>query len=286
MVGSASVETYLDRILGGTRLRLSETKRRRSFGDLERDVRDAAPTRDFAAALREPGMSLIAEFKRKSPSKGVIRADAMPVRVARSYERGGARALSVLTEPEFFSGFLIDLQAARGVTALPALRKDFVLDPYQVLEARVAGADAVLLIVAAINDSGLFAELAAAATDYGLAALVEVHDERELDAAFEVEPAIVGINQRNLRTFTVDTGLAIRLRARIPKEVTAVAESGIGTRRDVESLEEAGVDAILVGESLMRARDPAAATASLLGREEPDPETEEDLQREPIPADQ
>ena len=279
------MDTYLDRILASTRLRLAESQRRRSFGDLEGDARAQPAPRDFAGALRAEGISLIAEFKRRSPSKGVIRADATPARTARAYERGGARALSVLTEPEFFSGSLVDLEATRGVTALPALRKDFIVDPYQVVEARAAGADAVLLIVAALGDPGRYAELAAAARDYALAALVEVHDEWELDAAFAVEPAIVGVNQRDLRTFAVDTRLAVRLRARVPHGVVVVAESGIATRADVEALEQAAVDALLVGESLMRAADPASATAALLGREEADPETDEDLGREPVSSD-
>ena len=159
----------------------------------------------------------------------------------------------MLTEPEFFSGSLDDLAAAREATTLPALRKDFVLDPYQVVEARAGGADAVLLIVAALPDRGLFAELAAAAADYGLAALVEVHAERELDAAFEIDPELVGVNQRDLRTFDVDNGLAVRLRGRIPAGVAVVAESGIAERAGVEELEAAAVDGILVGETLMRA---------------------------------
>lgn len=279
------MDTYLDRILAATRARLSESRRHRSLGDLEGDARAQPSPRDFAGALQAEGISLIAEFKRRSPSKGVIRADATPARTARAYERGGARALSVLTEPEFFSGSLADLPAARGVTALPALRKDFVIDAYQVVEARAAGADAVLLIAAALGDPGRYADLAAAARDYGLAALVEVHDEWELDAAFAVEPAIVGVNQRDLKTFAVDTRLAIRLRARVPEGVIVVAESGIATRADVEALEEAEIDAVLVGESLMRAADPAAATAALLGREEADPETDEDRERQPVSSD-
>ncbi|HEU5002752.1 MAG TPA: indole-3-glycerol phosphate synthase TrpC [Actinomycetota bacterium] len=279
------MDTYLDRILDATRRRLVDAQARRSLGDLERDVREVGSPRDFTGALRAEGISLIAEFKRRSPSKGAIRADATPQRTARAYERGGARALSVLTEPDFFSGSLADLQAARRVTALPAIRKDFVLEPYQVVEARLAGADAILLIVAALRDPGRYAELAAAARDYGLAALVEIHDEWELDAAFAVEPAIVGVNQRDLRTFAVDTGLAIRMRPRIPPDVVVVAESGIATRADVTALEEADVDAMLVGETLMRAPDPAAATATLLGREEPDPETDEDLEPEPVSSD-
>src|SRR2546421_4282861 len=262
------METYLDRILDATRARVAQSRRRRSFEDLDREARDTPPPRPFADAIRAPGMSLIAEFKRRSPSAGEIRVGADPAEVAEAYEQGGARALSVLTEPEFFSGSLEDLAAAREATSLPALRKDFVLDPYQVVEARAGGADTVLLIVAALPDPGLFAELAAAASDYGLAALVEVHEERELDAAFGIDPELVGVNQRDLRSFEVDTGLAVRLRGLIPPGVAVVAESGIGGRAAVEELEAAGVDGILVGETLMRAGDPGKAASALLGRDE------------------
>ena len=259
------MDTYLDRILERTRTLVALSVRRRGFEDLDREARLAGPDRGFAGAIRQPGMSLIAEIKRRSPSKGVIRASIDPADVAQAYQRGGARALSVLTEPEFFAGSLDDLVKARDATSLPALRKDFVIDPYQIVEARAAGADAVLLIVAALPDAGLFRELGSAAASYGLAALIEVHSEWELDQAFEIEPDLVGVNQRDLRTFDVDTGLAARLRPRIPAEVAVVAESGIAGRADVEALEAAGVEGILVGETLMRAGDPAAATAELLG---------------------
>src|SRR2546421_1681802 len=259
------METYLDRILDATRARVAQSRRRRSCEGLDREARNPPPPRPFADAIRAPGMSLIAEFKRRSPSAGEIRAGADPAEVAAAYQRGGARALSVLTEPEFFSGSLDDLAKARQASTLPVLRKDFVVDPYQIVEARAGGADAVLLIVAAIPDPVLFAELADAAAHYGLAALVEVHSEWELDAAFEIAPELVGVNQRDLRTFDVDKGLAIRLRRRIPPDVAMVAESGIADRADVAALEEAGVRAMLVGETLMRAGDPARAARELLG---------------------
>ena len=259
------METYLDTILERTRVRVELTRRERPFEELDRETRNAGPTRDLAGAIRAEGMSLVAEIKRRSPSKGVIQASVDPAEVADAYERGGARALSVLTEPEFFSGSLDDLATARQAVALPVLRKDFVVDLYQIVEARAGGADAVLLIVAAIPDPALFAELADAAAHYSLAALVEVHSEWELDAAFEITPELVGVNQRDLRTFDVDTGLAIRLRRRIPGDVAMVAESGIADRAGVEALEEAGVEAMLVGETLMRAGDPARAARELLG---------------------
>lgn len=260
------MQTYLDRILDSTRVRVAEAKRHRPPSGVERDAAEADPPRGFAAAIRAPGMSLIAEIKRRSPSKGEIRSGIDPAQVAAAYERGGARCLSVLTEPDHFSGCLQDLARARAATALPALRKDFVVDAFQVAEARAGGADAILLIVAALPDPGLFADLAATAAGYGMAALIEVHDEWELEAASAVGPELIGVNQRDLRTFAVDAGLARRLRPQVPAHIPMVAESGIVSRGDVEALEGAGIEAMLVGETLMRADDPAAATAMLLGR--------------------
>lgn len=258
--------SYLDQILDATRERLSADRRRRSFGDLEREAGALPAPRDFIGAVREPGISLVAEMKRRSPSAGDVRPDADPRHLATRFEEGGARAVSVLTEPFFFSGSLGDLEVVRGACGLPVLRKDFVVDPYQVVEARAAGADAVLLIVAAVDGSTHLGELHAAAADYGLAALVEIHSEREMDVAFEAEPSLIGVNQRDLATFRVDRGLAARLRRHIPQDVAVIAESGISSRADVEELEEAAVDGILVGEALMRSDDPARAIAALLGR--------------------
>jgi indole-3-glycerol phosphate synthase len=260
------VRTYLDRILEFTYDRVEDEKRHRSFGDLDREALAQPPPRPFLAAMRGSRISLIAEFKRRSPSRGEIRTNYSPEQAAEAYQEGGASALSVLTEPEFFSGSLDDLKAARAACRLPVLRKDFMVDPLQIVQSRAEGADAILLIVAALPDRGRFAELAAAAREYGLTALVEIHDPHELDAAFDIEPKLVGVNQRNLSTFEVDTGLAIKLRPEIPEEVAMVAESGITTRAQVEELESAGVNAILVGETLMRSEDPAAAAAELLGR--------------------
>lgn len=262
--------SYLDRIVEATRHRLGEARRQRSFNDLEREASSRGAARDFLGSLRAPGIRLVAEFKRRSPSRGPIGDHDDPAEVAKSYERGGAAAMSVLTEPAFFSGSLADLESAREACRLPVLRKDFLLDPYQVVEARAAGADAVLLIVGAIDDPGLRAELAAATAEIGMAALVEVHDEWELDGAFEIDAALIGVNQRDLTTFDIDPELAIRLRGRIPQDVAVVAESGISSRGEVASLEEAGVDAVLVGETLMRAPDPQRAVEDLLGREQPE----------------
>ncbi len=256
--------SYLERIVAATRDALPARRAARPVGDLEREARAAPAPRDFTGAVCAPGISLIAEIKRRSPSAGEIRPGAEPGEIASAFERGGARALSVVTEPRFFGGSLDDLAAARAACPLPALRKDFVLDAYQVVEARAAGADAVLLIVAALEQT-LLAELAAAAAELGLAALVEVHDEAELERALAIDPNLVGVNQRNLAAFEVDQSLAARLRREVPPGVGFVAESGIGTRADVEALEDARVDAMLVGESLMRADDPARAASSLLG---------------------
>lgn len=173
--------------------------------------------------------------------------------------------MSVLTEPDFFGGSLEDLRTARGACDLPVLRKDFVIDPYQVAEARASGADAVLLIVAAIAGGGLLLELISACSDLGMAALVEVHSSDELEVALDAGSLLVGINQRDLTTFEIDRGLASRLRPEVPAGVVVIAESGIWTRADVEALEGAGLDGVLVGESLMKAADPAAAVSALLG---------------------
>lgn len=257
--------TYLDTILEATRDRLAAEKRRRSMADYDRDAYHMPKSRDFVGALSAPGMSVIAEFKRRSPSKGLIREDMEPNQAAEWYEQGGARAMSVLTEPQFFSGSLDDLHRARAAIGLPVLRKDFVIDPYQVAQSRAEHADAILLIVAALEDLGLFKELMAAAADYGLAVLVEAHDEQEVDTALSLKPSLLGINQRNLRNFEVDTGLAARLRTKVTPGVAVVCESGISDRQQVQALEEAQVDAILVGETLMRAADPSQAIRTLLG---------------------
>jgi indole-3-glycerol phosphate synthase len=237
--------------------------------------------RPFHDALARPGMSLISELKRASPSRGPIQPDADAAEVVSAYERAGASACSILTEPEYFGGSLADLEAARAATRLPLLRKDFIVDRYQLLEARAAGADAALLIVAAMGVPELRHLIEEAdrigldalvevhheiAIRLGLDVLIEVHDATELEAALALNPPIVGINNRNLKTLDVDIETAHRLRRGLPAEVVAVAESGITTRHDVERLEEAGVDAILVGETLMRAGDPAATVAKLLGR--------------------
>lgn len=259
------MNSRLVEIIEATRLRVSAEKKQHSLNDLEREAAFAGPPRDFLGALRARGISLLAEIKRSSPSAGHIRADADPAVLVQAYEEGGARAVSVLTEPEFFGGSLQDLRIARSAAGLPVLRKDFLLDPYQVVQSRAGEADAVLLIVAALADRSLYADMRAAAAACGLPAVVEVHDEYELETAFTVEPEIIGVNQRDLHTFEVDTLLAVRLRREIPADVAMVAESGIKSRADVIELEKAEVDAVLVGEILMRAEQPSLAVRELLG---------------------
>ncbi|HVE90709.1 MAG TPA: indole-3-glycerol phosphate synthase TrpC [Actinomycetota bacterium] len=232
---------------------------------LQSRVSSALPPRDFAAAVRAPGMSLIAEFKRASPSRGVLNEGLDPAVQARCYEAGGAAALSVLTEPEFFKGSAADLAAAREATQLPVLWKDFVIDPRQVLLARAWYADAVLLIVRILSDE-MLGLLMHETHRLGMAALVEVFDEKDLARAADAGASIVGVNHRDLETFEEDPDATVRLRPLVPAGVAVVGESAISSRRDVEALESAGVDAVLVGEALVRAEDAAARVRELLGR--------------------
>lgn len=227
---------------------------------------DAEPARGFSAALRRAGeVRLLAEVKRRSPSAGAIRPGADPAEIAVSYRDGGAAALSVLTDGVYFGGDLSALRAARAAVDLPVLRKDFVIDPVQVWEARAAGADAVLLI-ARILDGELLGDLHAEAEEAGLDVLVEVHGRADLARALEIGATLVGVNNRDLRTFTTDLAVTRELAPLVPGGVTLVAESGIRSGADVEDLGAAGVDAVLVGESLMRQADVRAATAELVGR--------------------
>jgi indole-3-glycerol phosphate synthase len=220
--------------------------------------------RDFAAALRGEGLSCIAEIKRRSPSKGDLDPDLQPELVAKEYVAGGAACLSVLTDSEFFGGSPTDLVAAREASGLPALRKDFTVAEADVVDARLMGADAVLLIVAALDDD-LLGRCAARADALGLAALVEVHDEAELRRALAADARIVGVNQRDLRTFSVDQERACALAAMIPSDVLAVAESGIRHADDARRMAEAGFDAVLVGEILVRADDRGGQLRDLVG---------------------
>jgi len=247
-------------------------QKRAEIAGLDYRYRDWAPPerpparRDFAAALRAPGISLIAEFKRRSPSRGEISPRARPMDTARAYEAAGAAALSVLTDGEFFGGSLDDLRAARGATGLPTLRKDFIIAPCQVAEAAGGdGPDCLLLIAAALETEAL-RELIALAARCGQAALVETHDEADLERALAAGAAIIGINNRDLRTFEVTLDTTVRLRPRLPESRLVVAESGVHTRDDILRLSDVGVDGVLVGEALMAAESPERKIAELLGR--------------------
>jgi len=222
-----------------------------------------AGRRDFRQALATRAPAIIAEIKKASPSKGLLAPDFDPVRLARQYAAGGAAALSVLTDQAFFQGSLADLAAARGVCQLPVLRKDFTLGESDVLEAAAGGADAILLI-AAILEAGEIRGLGALAASYGMAALVEVHDERDLAKAIEAGAAMVGVNNRDLNTFEVTLETSLRLAERIPPAVLKVSESGIRSARDIERLRQAGYQAFLVGEHLVKSADPAAALQVLV----------------------
>jgi indole-3-glycerol phosphate synthase len=253
----------LDDILARTRTDLAARQAAQPLPALEAVAAARPAVRSLAGVLRRPGqVACIAEFKRRSPSVGWIAESADPAATVRHYAEGGAQALSILTDGPFFGGSLADLGAARAACELPVLRKDFIVDRYQIVEARAAVADALLLIVAALSDPEL-ASLLAATREAGLEALVEAHDAEEVGRAVAAGAAVIGINNRDLRTFTVDRDLACRLRAQIPPDRIVVAESGIRDAADVARLRAAGIDAMLVGETLMRAPHPAAALRAL-----------------------
>jgi indole-3-glycerol phosphate synthase len=254
--------SVLEEIVAKTRERVAERRRAHPIEDV---LAARGPARrPFGEALVRPGVNVIAEFKRRSPSRGLLRGDLTVEATARAYEAAGGAALSILTEQDYFGGSLEDLRAARNATRrLPALRKDFVVDAYQIWEARAAGADAVLLIAAALDDRELRA-LMAEAHAARLETLVEVHDRGELDRALGAEARLVGVNNRNLKTLEVTLETALALAPQIPDEVVAVAESGIRHGEDVRRLRDAGYDAFLVGEHLMAAPDPGAALRALV----------------------
>lgn len=261
MTGAAG--DLLGAIVAATKRRVATSRSRVGAADLERQALAMPVPRGFRAALAAPGFRVIAECKRRSPSRGVLRAAYDPAAIARRYVAAGAAAVSVLTEPAFFDGALEHLQAVRLAVDVPLIRKDFIIDPYQVIEARAAGADAVLLIVAALDDDTLRG-LLGDARHLGLDVLVEAHDEAELDRAVAAGADLVGVNNRNLRTLAVDLEASRRLAARMPAGVLAVAESGLRTGADLRDLAAIGYRAFLVGERLMSAPDPGAALAELL----------------------
>jgi indole-3-glycerol phosphate synthase len=253
----------LDKILDRKRAEVATARKLRSEAELRARPLYAEARRGFLDRMQLGGRAVIAEIKKASPSRGVIRADFNPVVHAHQYTQAGARCLSVLTDGPFFQGNLDDLEAVRGATPIPLLRKDFMLDPYQVVEARASGADCILLIVAALGDAEL-RDLAAVAGDEGLDVLVEVHDEKELERALASGAGFIGVNNRNLHTFETSLDVTRRLAALVPDDVTLVSESGLRTAADLAGMEAIGVHCFLIGESLMKERDPGAALHALL----------------------
>jgi len=256
----------LDKIVAVKREEISAARRLRDLPSLRRDAESLGGQRDFVAALRQKiaagQAGVIAEVKKASPSKGVLRERFVPAEIAASYAQHGAACLSVLTDVQFFQGGNAYLEQARAACALPALRKDFMVDAYQVYEARAIGADCILLIVACLDD-GLMAELEAQAHELGMAVLVEVHDGAELDRALRLKTPLVGINNRNLRTFEVTLDTTLGLLKHVPDDRLLVTESGILAKSDVKRMRDANVHAFLVGEAFMRAADPGVALADL-----------------------
>ncbi len=261
---TSTSKNVLDEIVEHKRVEVKLAKSRVSAVELSAQVADLPATRGFARAIEQAeDMALIAEVKKASPSAGLIRADFDPVALAKTYVQHGATCLSVLTDERFFQGSLDYLKQIRRAVDVPLLRKEFVIDPYQILEARVAGADAILLIAECLSQS-LMEELFGKATELGLDTLIELHDEEHLDRVLSIGSKLVGINNRNLKTMVTDLQQTERLAARIPAEVLLVGESGIRTRTDVDRLKLAGARAILVGESLMKQPDVGAAVEALM----------------------
>jgi indole-3-glycerol phosphate synthase len=257
----------LEEFVVAARESVERRKRERSLDELRREADSHHLARPFAEALSRPGTSLIAEHKRRSPSAGTIREGASCAEIVRAYERGGAAAVSVLTEEAHFGGSLDDLREARAATDLPLLRKDFTVDPYQLYEAKAAGADAVLLVVGSLERDQL-ASLYSLAHELDLDAIVEIASEEELEVALAVDADVIGINNRNLEDFKVDITKTFDLIADVPAGKVVVSESGIHGRHQIEELEGVGVDAVLVGETLMRAPDPEAVVRELTHSEE------------------
>ncbi|RIK80139.1 indole-3-glycerol phosphate synthase TrpC [candidate division KSB1 bacterium] len=258
-------QSFLARIVAHKQEEVRRAKRKSSFADLEQRAKLQSPVRDFRQALLAGvNVTVIAELKKASPSAGVLREDFDPQQLAQSYAANGAAALSVLTDENFFQGHLDYLNQARAVCSLPALRKDFIIDPYQIAEARAFGADAVLLIVA-ILDARQLAELMAFTKELGLHAVIEVHDEREIEIALAAGAEIIGINNRDLQTFSVSLATSEKLAALIPASCVRIAESGITSCSEVKLLAESGIDAILIGSHLMRQPDPGKALSHFVG---------------------
>jgi indole-3-glycerol phosphate synthase len=270
--GSDRTDSILERIIANKREEVAARRGQMPLPELKARVRELAPTRDFRKAiLRGDGerkglpIRLIAEIKKASPSRGLLREDFDPQALAKAYSEAGASALSILTDSAFFQGSFEYLRGAKGWVDLPLLQKDFILVEYQVWEGRCWGADAILLIAAAL-EPGTLRDLTQLALDLGLEPLIEVHDSLDLAQALRAKSRVIGINNRNLRSFEVNLNTTLNLVREIPQEKAVVSESGISTRKEVVSLEEAGLDAILVGEALMRSEDPHRKVRELLGR--------------------
>ena len=256
----------LRKIVENRQKEVAQQKKILPLGEMRQMLADRPPTFDFEKAIRSRACAVIAEVKRSSPSKGRIREDFDPVKIARTYELCGASALSVLTERRFFEGKSAYVPRIRRAVRLPILRKDFIVDPYQISETRFLGADA-LLFIARLLEAGELRDFIGLASELGLAALVEVHDEKDIEKAVSSGARIVGINNRDLATFQTDLAVSIELAHRIPKGITVVSESGIRSRGDIETLMSAGIHAVLVGESLMREQDFGKKLRELLGKE-------------------
>ncbi len=257
----------LEQLITAARAGVEDRRAQTPLADLESRLQSRGHDRPFNEALVRPGLSIIAEFKRRSPSAGDISVDATVANQVGAYERGGAAALSVLTDERHFGGSLEDLRAARAACSLPILRKDFIVDPYQLVEAAVNGADAVLLIVRALEDAELL-EMYEGARSLDLDCLVEVHDGEELERALRLDADVIGINNRNLDEGAVDVATTYELMPDVPAGKTVVAESGISSRAELEELERVGVDAVLIGSALMSSVDPEALTRELTGADE------------------
>lgn len=258
------MSTILDEIIENKLLEVGQSEKKLPLEQIVEGLDSARPVRDFYAALKPEGnLRIIAEIKRASPSKGIISKDFDPVRIARSYASGGASALSVLTDEKFFKGSLLYLSQIRDAVQTPLLRKDFILQPYQVYESRYYGADALLLIVAALEQEVL-CELLELTQSLGMNALLEVHDEQELERALSARAKIIGINNRDLRTFSVDLGVSLKLSKSVPGETIVVAESGIRSADDVSKLRSAGVHVFLIGETFMKTPDPGKELNKLI----------------------
>lgn len=263
---SLPAENVLSQIIEHKRVEIAEAKRARPVESLRERLDAAPPVRDFVAALRsKTDIALIAEVKKASPSAGLIRADFDPVSIAQTYERHGAACLSVLTDERFFQGHLDYLKAVRQAVRIPVLRKDFIIDRYQVTEARAAGADCILLIAECLDDCHL-RDLYFYASELGMESLIEIYDPENLERVLKLDPPLVGVNNRDLRTFVTDLDHTVSLAARLPATTLLVSESGIRSREDVDRLKAGGAGAILVGETLMRSDDIGKAVDELLGR--------------------